>query len=84
MGFGDYLYFNTYKVPTAVRFQFSRIGNDPGAAELLEDLGQDEELGEFIDVFPVEFDREGLLEDKWFVVCYNLLFRHIDLKLKTH
>ncbi|PUU79856.1 hypothetical protein B9Z19DRAFT_977489 [Tuber borchii] len=52
----------------AVSFQFSRIGNDPGAAQLLIDLDQDPEIGEYIDVLPVEFDLPGQLEDKWFVL----------------
>ncbi|PUU80840.1 hypothetical protein B9Z19DRAFT_1078446 [Tuber borchii] len=50
----------------AVTFQFSRIGNDPGAAKLLTNLDEDPDLGEYIDVLPVEFDLECLLEDK----CY--------------
>ena len=72
-----YVRSNTYNMFAAVSFQFSLIGNDPGAAKLLEDLGQDRDLGEFIDVFPVEFDLERQLTDKWFVVCYNLLFKLI-------
>ena len=68
-----YFYSNTYNGFTAVSFQFSRIGNDPGAEQLLNDLDDDEELGEFIDVLPVEFDPEIKLKDKWFVVCHNRL-----------
>ena len=73
MGFDDCLYFNAYKGPTAVSFQFSRIGNDPGAAQLLRDLDEDPDLGEYIDVLPVEFNLKKQLEDKWFVVCRNQL-----------
>ncbi|PUU79846.1 hypothetical protein B9Z19DRAFT_1045931 [Tuber borchii] len=57
----------------AVSFQFSRIGNDPGAAQLLIDLDEDTDLGEFIDVLPVEFDLERQLQDKWFVLPKILL-----------
>ncbi|PUU80839.1 hypothetical protein B9Z19DRAFT_973419 [Tuber borchii] len=57
----------------AVSFQFSLIGNDPGAAKLLEDLDQDQELSEYIDVLPVESDLECLLADKWFVIPKVLL-----------
>ena len=49
MGFDNCLYFNTYELPTAVTFQFSRIGNDPGVAQLLIDLDSDPDLREFID-----------------------------------
>ncbi|PUU80835.1 hypothetical protein B9Z19DRAFT_1020740 [Tuber borchii] len=59
----------------AVSFQFSRIGDDPGAAELLMDLEKDPYLGKYIDVFPVEFSLERQLEDKWFVVCHIQLFK---------
>ncbi|PUU79850.1 hypothetical protein B9Z19DRAFT_977566 [Tuber borchii] len=52
----------------AVSFQFSRIGNDSGAAQLLIDLDDDPDLGEYIDILPVEFDLERQLEDKWFVL----------------
>ena len=62
-------YFNAHNGFVAVTFQFSRIGNDPGAAQLLIDLDDDPDLGEYIDVLPVEFDLERQLEDKWFVVC---------------
>ncbi|PUU72532.1 hypothetical protein B9Z19DRAFT_1137337 [Tuber borchii] len=56
----------------AVSFQFSLIGDDPGAAQLLID--QDPGLGEYIDVFPVEFDlKHQLEEDKWFVLRKILL-----------
>ena len=65
------LYTITYNKFIAVTFQFSRIGNDPGGAQLLIDLDDDPELGEYIDVFHVEFDLERQLEDKWFVVCHN-------------
>ena len=61
-------YSNTYKGFIAVSFQFSRIGNDSGAAQLLIDLDDDREIGEFIDVLLVEFDFERQLEEKWFVV----------------
>ena len=65
---------NTHNGFTAVSFQFSLIGNDPDAAKLLEDLDQDPDIGEYIDMLPVEFDLERQLEDKWFVVCHNLHF----------
>ena len=65
-----YFYSNTYNQFTAVRFQFSRIGNDPGAAQLLADLDQDPDIGEYIDVLPVELGLEGQLANKWSVVCY--------------
>ena len=68
-----YFYSNAYNEFTAVSFQFSRIGNDPGAAELLKGLDQDLTLGEYIDVLPVEFDLETQIKDP-FVVCHNLLF----------
>ena len=70
-----YIYSNAYNGLTAVTFQFSRIGNDPGAARLLIDLDQDPDLGKFIDILPVEFDLERQLEDKWWVVCHNQLFK---------
>ena len=72
-----YLCSNAYNGSTAVSFQFSRIGNDPGATKLLQDLDDDAELGEFIDVFPVEFDIQHQMEDKWFVVCHNPLFSEL-------
>ena len=76
-------YSNTYNEFTAVAFQFSHIGNDPGAAKLLEDLDKDRDLREYIGVLPVEFDLECLLATKWFVVCHNLHFsKPIDLKQK--
>ena len=68
-------YSNTYNGFTAVTFQFSRIGNDPGATKLLIDLAEDQDLGEYIDVLPIEFDLERQLEDKWFVVCHNQIFK---------
>ncbi|PUU79858.1 hypothetical protein B9Z19DRAFT_1045955 [Tuber borchii] len=57
----------------AVRFQFSRIGNGPGAAQLLIDLDEDRDVREYIDVLPVEFDLERLLADKWFILPKILL-----------
>ncbi|RPB03047.1 hypothetical protein L873DRAFT_1841382 [Choiromyces venosus 120613-1] len=58
----------------AVTFQFSRIGNDPGATQLLKELDQDADLGDFIDVLPVECDLKRQLEgDKWFVLPKILL-----------
>ena len=80
-----YLCYNTYNGPAAVSFQFSRIGNDPGAARLFEDLNQDSDLGKYIDMLPIEFDFESQLEDKWFVVCHNLLFsKPIELQQKPN
>ena len=74
---------NTYNRFTAVSFQFSLIGNNPSAAKLLEDLDDDPDLGEFIDVLPVEFDLGRQLQDKWFVVCHIPLFARLtDLKWK--
>ena len=71
-----YIYFNAYNGLIAVTFQFSCIGNDPGAAQLLRDLHDDPNLREFLDVLPVEFDLECLLADKWWwVVCHNQLFK---------
>jgi len=64
-----YFCFNTYDGFTAVLLQFSRIGNDPGAAKLLEDLDQDPDIGEFISTFSLDLDFELQMEDKWFVVC---------------
>ncbi|KAG0128933.1 hypothetical protein HOY82DRAFT_611482 [Tuber indicum] len=52
----------------AVLFQFSRIGNDSGAAQMLTELDEDASLGKYIDVLPVELDFENQLEDKWFVL----------------
>jgi len=77
---------NTYNGFAAVTFQFSRIGNDPGAAQLLEDLDQDQEIGNCIDVLPVEFDPQGEFPEKWFVVCHKRLFSGLTgLKRKlTH
>ena len=76
---------NTYDGFAAVSFQFSRIGSDSGAAKLLEDLDGDGDLGGYIDVLPVEFDLKRQLEDKWFVVSYNMLFSGlVDLGRKPH
>ena len=72
-GCEDILLPNTYNGFAAVTFQFSRIGNDPGAEKLLEDLDRDREIGEYIDVLPVEFNPEGEF-DKWSVVCHNQPF----------
>ena len=69
-----YFYYNTYSGFTAVTFQFTRIGNDPGAAQLLIDLDEDPDIREYLDVLPVEFGLENLSEDKWFVVCLDMLF----------
>jgi len=74
-GCEDILLPNTYNGFTAVAFQFTRIGNDSGSAKLLEDLKQDQEIGKYLDVLPVEFYPEGEF-DKWFVVCHNLLPFH--------
>ncbi|PUU80846.1 hypothetical protein B9Z19DRAFT_1106816 [Tuber borchii] len=52
----------------AVSFQFSHIGNDSGAAELLISLDKDPDLGEYISLLPCEFDLEGELDHKWFVL----------------
>ncbi|PUU80848.1 hypothetical protein B9Z19DRAFT_973300 [Tuber borchii] len=57
----------------AVKFQFSCIGNDPGATQLLVDLDEDPDLGESIDVLPVEFDLECLFTEKWFILPKILL-----------
>lgn len=62
---------NTYNGFTAVSFQFSRIGNDSGAEQLLIDLDDDTDLGNYIDVLPVKFDLEDQLKDKWWMVCHN-------------
>ena len=67
-------YFNTYNGLAAVTFQFSRIGNDLSAAQLLMDLDGYRDIGKYIDVLPTEFDPECLLADKWFVVCHARLF----------
>ena len=69
------IYLNAYNGLTAVTFQFSRIGNDPGAARLFVHLDEDPDLGEYIDILPVEFDLEHQLRDKWWVVCHNQLFK---------
>jgi len=66
-----YFHPNTYNQFTAVRFQFTRIGNGPGAAQLLIDLDEDRDIREYIDVLPVEFDLERLLADKWFIVYHT-------------
>ena len=66
-----HFYSNSYNGFTAVSFQFSRIGNDSGAARLLEELDEDPGLGDSIDILPVEFDLGHQLEDKWFIVCHN-------------
>ena len=85
MGFWWYTFSsNAYNRFTAVSFQFSRIGNDPRATQLLIDLDDDPDIREYIDVLPVEFGPEFEF-DKWFVVCHNLLFSHfIDLKRPPH
>lgn len=67
-------YSNTYTGFTAVTFQFTRIGNDLGAAQLLINLDEDPDIREYIDVLPVEFGLDHLSEDKWFVVCHDMLF----------
>ena len=64
---------STYSRCTAVSFQFSRIGNDLGAAKFLEGLDQDPDIGENISVLPVEFDLKQQLTHRWFVVCHDLL-----------
>jgi len=66
-----YFYSNTYTGFTAVAFQFSCIGNDPRAAQLLTDLDQDPHVREYIDVFLVGSDLERQFADKWSIVCYN-------------
>ena len=76
-----HFYSNTYNGSTAVSFQFSRIGSDPGAAMLLHSLDRDPGIGEYIDVLPVKFDPKGEFPEKWFVVCRGLLFsKFIELK----
>lgn len=78
-------YSNTYTGFIAVTFQFTRIGNDPGAAQLLIDLDEDPDIREYIDVLPVEFGLECLSEDKWFVVCHDMLFsKCILLKRRSY
>jgi len=57
----------------AVSFQFSRIGNDKGAEQLLIDLDDDTALGNYIDVLPVKFDLEDQLKDKWWMLPKILL-----------
>jgi len=72
-GFGGILLLHTHNGFIAVSFQFSRIGNDPGAAELLQGLDRNESLRKYINVLPVEFDPKSLLAEKWFVVCHTRL-----------
>ncbi|KAG0641323.1 hypothetical protein HOY80DRAFT_919114 [Tuber brumale] len=62
------------KGPGAVRFQFSSFGIDPGAAQLLTELGQDPDLREHVDVlqFGTDFEQR-LAADKWFVLPRILL-----------
>lgn len=43
------LYFNIF---LAVAFQFSRIGDDKGAVELLQRLDDDKEVGMYVDCLP--------------------------------
>lgn len=69
-----YPYLYTYDRFTAVAFQFTCIGNDPGAAQLLIRLKQDPNLGACVDGFLVGSDLERQLADKWFVVCHYQLF----------
>jgi hypothetical protein len=58
----------------AVAFQFSHIGNDPGAAQLLNDLDDDKDIGDWIDTLPVDHDlNRQLSDDKWFVLPKILL-----------
>ncbi|KAG0641322.1 hypothetical protein HOY80DRAFT_1113319 [Tuber brumale] len=52
---------------TAVTFQFSRIGNNFRADQLLRELDQDRDIGRWTDIFPIEFDLKQQVEDKWFV-----------------
>jgi len=70
---------NTYTRFTAVAFQFSCIGNDPRAAQLLIDLEQDPHVREYIDVFLVGSDLERQFPDKWSMVCYNLPFSKLTI-----
>lgn len=76
-----YFYSDTYNGLTAVSFQFSRIGDDGGAYQLLKDLDDDPNIGENIEVFDVKLDKNGQL-DVWLAVCHYLLFKPIDLKRK--
>ena len=81
-----WFYSNTYNRFTAVSFQLTLIGNDPSAFQLLIDLVRDPDLGNFIDMLPLDFNpRAASGEDgKWWVVCHNLLFlKRIDLKRKS-
>jgi len=72
-------YSNTYNGFTAVAFQFSCIGNSPGATQLLTELNridpnQDPKIRECVDGFLVGSDLESQLADKWFMVCHYRLF----------
>ncbi|CUS12906.1 unnamed protein product [Tuber aestivum] len=60
--------------PPAATFQFSKIGTDTGGTQLLGQLDQDQDLGQYIDMLPLEpdFGRQ-LAEDKWFVLPKILL-----------
>lgn len=40
------------KYPSAVAFQFAKVGNDKGAERLLRDLDNDEHVGNYVDRFP--------------------------------
>ena len=36
----------------AVSFQFATVGNDPGAADLLSKIDDDEKIGQYVDYLP--------------------------------
>lgn len=45
-------YINYFGIFPAVAFQFSRVGDDDGALELLKRLDNDQEIGMYIDCLP--------------------------------
>lgn len=42
----------TSDISPAVAFQFSRVGDDKGALELLQKLDDDAEVGQYVDCLP--------------------------------
>ncbi|CUS12905.1 unnamed protein product [Tuber aestivum] len=58
-----YFYSCTYKRLPAVTFQFSLIGNNPGATQLWKELYNDREFGTYTNVLPLGWDLECQLEE---------------------
>ncbi|KAL0639094.1 hypothetical protein Q9L58_001777 [Maublancomyces gigas] len=66
----------TAKGPNSVAFQFSRVGDDDGAMELLKKLDDDKEVGIYVDCLPMTNRLEDLGEKperKWVLMSKLLL-----------